>query len=88
MRIARLTVVLQGAANDKETFQSTVRMAAREGAPVRVVLGPNCSCEAYEKHLDFVLWDVQQRLGLPAPDIILESALSEADIQLHEVVGS
>ena len=83
-----MTVVLQGAPNDKDAFQSAVRMAAREGALVRVVLGPNCSREMYQKHLDFVLWDVQQRLRLPAPEIILESALPEADIQLHEAVGS
>jgi hypothetical protein len=84
MRIPHITVLLGGDENDKATFQTAVRMAAREGASVRVVLGPNCSRETYEKHLDFVLWDVRTRLGLTAPEITFEWPLEAVQLQAVE----
>ena len=76
--------MLNGAGNDKEVFQAAVRMAAREKAAVRVVLGPGCSREMFEKHLDFMLWDVQARLGLPAPTVVLETRLDAVDLRTVE----
>jgi len=81
----RITVVLQGAPNDKEAFQAAVRMAAREGAKVRVVLGGQCSREMFEKHLDFVLWDVRERLRLTAPRIDVEVPLDRFSVAVEEV---
>jgi hypothetical protein len=71
----RITVVLKGELNDKDTFQTAVRLAARENGSVRVILGPDCSREKYEMHLHFVLWDVRERLRLPPPEITLEVPL-------------
>ncbi|HEX6513741.1 MAG TPA: hypothetical protein VF157_15665 [Chloroflexota bacterium] len=88
MDIGRISVVLNGAANDKQAFQSAVRMAAREGAKVRVVLGQGCTHEMYERHLDFVLWDVTQRLRLQAPEITLETSLHAVDLDIRTAVRS
>jgi len=82
--IPRITVVLNGADNDKKAFQTAVRMAAREKAAVRVVLGPGCSREMFEKHLHFMLWDVKARLGLPAPTVDVETRLDVVDLQTVE----
>jgi len=76
--------VLNGADNDKEVFQTAVRMAAREKAAVRVELGPACSREMYEKHLDFVLWDVRDRLCLPPPEVTLQSRVEAFDLGVVE----
>ena len=85
----RITVVLQGASNDKEAFQTAVRMAAREGGSVRVVLAGACTREVFEKHLDFVLWDVRERLKLTAPAIDVEVPLDQFSVAVEEVqVGS
>jgi hypothetical protein len=75
MRIPRISVVLNGDDNDKLAVQTAVRLAAREQAQVRVFLGTACSLEIYEKHLDFVLWDVQERLRLAAPEVTVVSPL-------------
>ena len=80
----RITVVLQGASNDKDAFQTAARMAAREGARVRVVLGGQCTREMFEKHLDFVLWDVRHRLGLNAPPIDVEAPLDRFSVVVEE----
>jgi hypothetical protein len=82
--IPRVGVVLGGAGNDKETLLSAVRMAAREGAKLRVVLAAGCSREEAEKHLDFALWDVRVRLQLEPPEIAVESRLSELDLAMTE----
>ena len=84
MDCPRITVVLNGAGNDKETLQASVRMAAREGAQVRVVLGAHCSRETCEKHLDFVLWDVQERLQLAAPAVYVESPARDPGERVSE----
>lgn len=81
MPIPRLGLVLSGASNDKETLLSAVRMAARESARLRIVLADGCSREMCEKHLDFALWDVQERLRLPAPEVTVESRLPESPLQ-------
>ncbi|MDE3074060.1 MAG: hypothetical protein KGJ86_01410 [Chloroflexota bacterium] len=81
----RITVVLKGAPNDKEAFQAAVRMAARQQGQVRVVLAGQSNREEFEKHLDFVLWDVRERLKLPVPPIVLESRLDRFELQ--EVAG-
>jgi hypothetical protein len=87
MRISRVGVVLNGAVNDKDILQSAVRVAAREGAKVRVALAPGCTREEFEKHLDFALWDVQHRLGLPAPEVTLEAGPAEVDLEVHDATG-
>lgn len=84
MRIARIGVVLNGASNDKDTLLAVMRTGAREGAAVRITLGPGCTRETCEKHLDFALWDVRQRLGLQAPEVTVESRLAELDVEIFD----
>ncbi len=74
-----ITVVLKGDTNDKDAFQTAIRMASRERGTVRVVLGPDCSREKYEMHLHFVLWDVRERLRLPPPEVTLEVPFDEKE---------
>ena len=76
--------MLNGAPNDKDALCSAVRIAAREGAALRVVLSAGCSREAYERHLDFAMWEVRDRLQLVAPEITLETRVSEMDIQSRQ----
>ncbi len=70
----RVGVVLSGAPNDKDTLVAAVQMAARERVPLRVALSQGCTREMLEKHLDFALWDVRERLKLLAPEIQVEEA--------------
>lgn len=80
----RITVVLHGAENDKDAFQTAVRMAARSGCAVHVVLSGGCSPEQFEKHLHFVLWDVTERLGLTSPAITCERRVLDSTLELVE----
>jgi hypothetical protein len=84
VHIPRVGVVLSGAENDKDTLVSAVRMAAREGARLRIVLAGDGNREGCEKHLDFALWDVQVRLHLTPPEITIESRLREVAVGLQE----
>ena len=84
VNIPRISVVLNGSDNDKVAFQAAVRMAARERASVRVSLGSGCSHDMFEKHLDFVLWDVKQRLGLEPPAVELEVRLDAFSVKALE----
>ena len=77
--------MLSGDSNDKDTLVSAVRLAAREGARLRIVLATSTTREACEKHLDFATWDVQQRLHLHPPDVTIESHLPELDLVAEEV---
>jgi hypothetical protein len=79
--VRHISIVLSEASNDKEAFQTAVRMAARERASVGVVLSAGCSREMFEKHLDFVLWDVRERLRLAAPEIRLEPGLDGLELE-------
>ncbi|HLG73594.1 MAG TPA: hypothetical protein VK009_24510 [Chloroflexota bacterium] len=81
MRIPRIGVVLNGDANDREALAGAVRLAAREHACLRIVLGAGCDREQYEKHLDFAVWEVRTRLGLAAPDVTFEWQIDAVSVQ-------
>ncbi len=80
-----ITVVLSGAPNDKEALQTAVRMAACESGQVRVVVARDCTREQIERHLDFVLWDVRERLKLPPPSITVESKLDSFSLGVRQM---
>ena len=77
--------MLSGTSNDKDTLVSAVRLAARNRAKLRIVLAKGAIREECEKHLDFALWDVRQRLGVNAPEVTIESRLPEFELALEEI---
>ena len=59
-------------------------MAAREGAAVHVVLAGECTRETFEKHLDFALRDVRERLELLPPPVDVECRRDRLSVEREQ----
>lgn len=65
-----ITVVLNGAGNDASVIESSMRFAAQERCPLRVIVGVHAAADLVEQQLDFARWYLSTQ-GLQAPECVI-----------------
>ncbi|MBV9119761.1 MAG: hypothetical protein JOZ39_03555 [Chloroflexi bacterium] len=66
------TVVLKGAANDKDALRMAVRFAAKDQSLLRVVLGRECDADELEVHLYACLAELRKEGARRPPSFVIE----------------
>jgi len=67
-----ITVVLNGAANDANVIESSMRFAMQQKCLLRVVVGVHGDAELVEQQLDFARWYLTTQ-GLLTPECVIET---------------